>query len=188
MTVMPREERYSSVAILFHWSIAALVIANLAIGLLHENVLDGVGWAIPLHKSFGVTVLVLTLGRIGWRLTHRPPPLPASTPRWEKGAAHGVHWVLYALMLAMPLTGWMLSSGGRRYPISWFGLFDVPFLPVSRATGSIAHDAHGLLGWLMLALVALHAAAALRHHLVLRDRVLARMAPALDRTAQRDRV
>lgn len=178
---MPRSERYSTVAIWFHWTIAVLVIANLAIGLLHESLLEGVRWAIPLHKSFGITVLVLTLGRVAWRLGHRPPPLPAAVAGWEKGAAHGVHWFLYALMLFMPLTGWMLSSGGRKYPITWFGLVDVPYLPVSKATGAWAANAHGIFGWVMLALVALHVAAALRHHLVLRDRVLARMAPALDR-------
>ena len=181
MTALPRDERYSGVAILFHWTIAGLVIANLAIGLLQGTVFRGIGWAIPLHKSFGITVLVLTLARIGWRLTHRPPPLPTDMPRLEKGVAHAGHWALYGLMLVMPLTGWMLSSAGRKYPLSWFGLVDVPFLPVSKGAGDWAVNAHGLFGWLMLALVVGHIAAALRHHLILKDHILTRMAPALDR-------
>ena len=181
MTTLPRTERYSRVAIWFHWSIAALVIANLAIGLLHDNLLHGIAWAIPLHKSFGMTVLALTAGRISWRLVHRPPQLPLAMPRWEQGAAHAAHWALYGLMLFMPMTGWMLSSGSRKYPIGFFGLFDIPFLPISKGTGDWAHNAHTVFGWVMLALVAVHILAALRHHFILRDHILGRMAPAIDR-------
>ena len=180
-TVTARTARYSTGAIWFHWSIAAFVIVNLGIGLLHENLLDGVRWAIPLHKSIGITVLALTLGRIAWRLAHPAPPLPERMAAWERAAAFGVHFGLYALILIMPLTGWALASGSRKYPITWFGLFDVPYLPVSKATAGAAHNAHGLFGWVMLALVAIHIAAALRHHFILRDSVLGRMAPALDR-------
>ncbi|RZM32050.1 MAG: cytochrome b [Sphingomonas sp.] len=169
--------RYSRVAMWFHWTIAALVIVNLVIGLFHDAI-GGMG----IHKAVGLTVLVLTASRVAWRLGHRPPPLPAHTPVWEKGAAHGVHWMLYLLMIAMPVTGWLMVSGGTtRYPLTWFGLFDIPYLPVGEAAGGFGHEAHGLLGWLMLALVVLHVAAALRHRLILRDGLLARMAPALDR-------
>jgi cytochrome b561 len=169
--------RYSRVAMWFHWTIAALVIVNLVIGIFH----DAIG-GIPIHKAIGITVLVLTAGRVAWRIGHRPPPLPGHTPLWERGAAHATHWTLYLLMIAMPVTGWLMVSGGaRKYPLSWFGLFDVPFLPVGKAAGGFGHDAHAVLGWLMLALVLLHVAAALRHRFLLRDGVLARMAPALDR-------
>ena len=181
MTIAPRALRYSTGAILFHWTIAALVVANLAIGLLHESLLDGVVWAMPLHKSFGLTVLVLSVGRIAWRLAHPAPPLPAHIAGWQRGAAHAVHWALYALILIMPLTGWALASGSRKYPIPFYGLLDVPYLPVSKAVAGVSHEAHGLLGWVMLALVTLHVAAALRHHFIVRDHVLGRMAPALDR-------
>lgn len=169
--------RYSRVAMWFHWTIAALVILNLIIGIFH----DAIG-GIPIHKAIGLTVLVLTAGRVAWRLGHRPPPLPAHTRAWEKGAAHATHWTLYLLMIAMPVTGWLMVSGSaNRYPLTWFGLFDIPYLPVGEAAGGFGHDAHALLGWLMLALVVLHVAAALRHRLILRDGVLARMAPALER-------
>ena len=82
----------------------------------------------------------------------------------------------------MPLTGWLMVSGSdERRPLNWFGLFDIPYLPVSKAVGGFGHSAHGVLGWLMLALVVLHVAAALRHHLILRNAVLTRMAPAIRR-------
>ena len=168
---------YSRGAIAFHWIIAALVIFNLAVGLL-----PFLGGLFFLHKAIGITVLALTIGRIAWRLAHRPPPLPAHVAAWERGVAHATHWTLYGLLLLMPLSGWAMVSGtAKRRPLDWFGLFDIPYLPVSKAVGDIGHDAHGLLGWLMLALVALHIGAALRHHLILRDGVLARMIPALGR-------
>lgn len=176
---LDRTARYSTVAIWLHWIIAALVIAELAIGLLHESLLKS---AFFVHKATGITVLALTIVRIVWRLMHRPPPLPAQTPVWEKGMAHATHWMLYGLLLALPLSGWvMVSRVSKRRPLDWFGVFDIPYLPVSEAAGGVARNAHGLLGWVALALVVLHVAAALRHHLLLRDTVLTRMAPVLDR-------
>ena len=164
MTRLPMDRRYSGVAITFHWVIALLVIVNMTIGFLHDPV-PALGAWMPTHKSIGITVLVLTLGRVAWR---RPPPLPAETKAWERGAAHATHWTLYALLLAMPLTGWLMVSGTeKRRPLDWFGLFDIPYLPVSKAAGGFGGDAHGLLGWLMLALVVL----------ILRDSVLLRMVP-----------
>lgn len=166
-----RSTRYSGVAIAFHWTIAVLVIVNLAIGLLH----DAIG-GMALHKPIGFTVLALTVGRVAWRLSHRPPPLPADTAGWQRGAAHGVHWALYLLMILMPLTGWAMASGGPApRPLSWFGLFPLPYLPVSDTLADAGHGAHGLLGWLMLALVAAHVGAALWHQFVRGDRLLARM-------------
>jgi cytochrome b561 len=173
--------RYSSVAIAFHWTIAALVIANLVIGIGHDGI-PALRKLMGAHKAIGITVLALTAARVAWRLAHRPPPLPAGTPAWERGAAHASHWTLYLLMIAMPLTGWAMVSGPEATrPLSWFGLFNVPLLPIGSGAADAGHSAHGVLGWVMLALVVLHIAAALRHHLVLRDHVLARMAPALRR-------
>jgi cytochrome b561 len=133
---------------------------------------------MPGHKAIGITVLALTVLRVAWRLVHRPPPLPAFTPAWERGVAHATHWTLYVLLLVMPLSGWAMVSGpeGRR-PLTWLGVADLPYLPVSGATAGAGHEAHELLGWLMLALVVLHVAAALRHHLILRDSILLRMLP-----------
>jgi cytochrome b561 len=178
-------ERYSRVAIWLHWTIALLVILNLAVGLLHDSVPALRAW-MGAHKALGMTVLVLSIARLAWRIEHRPPPLPSLMPGWEKGLAHTAHAILYVMMIGMPLTGWLMVSGSaKRNPFSWFGLFDIPLLPVSKAFGSFGHEAHEILGWMMLALVVAHVAAALRHHLLLRDEVLARMAPLLSRAGRR---
>jgi cytochrome b561 len=176
-----RGDRYSAGAIAFHWTIAALVLFNLWLGLFHDSLPRD--WKVmPIHKSVGITILALTLGRIAWRLMHRPPHLPELMPRWEKLLARGVHLLLYALLLIMPLTGWLLSSNpARPRPFNWFFLFDVPMLPATPAIARSAHEAHELLGWLMAGLVLIHIVAALRHHFLLRDKVLARMLPRVAR-------
>lgn len=166
---------YSRGAIAFHWTIAVLVIANLLIGF---GLLSG----MPTHKAIGITVLVLTVARVGWRIAHRPPPLPADVPAWQARVAQLTHWLLYALMLAMPLTGWLMVSNGETLrPLTWFGLFDIPYLTISRRAGDIGHEGHELLAIPFAALVLLHIAAAMKHHLIDRDSVLVRMAPMLGR-------
>lgn len=178
MATVPRGDRYSRGAIAFHWTIAALVLVNIFIGLFHETLLEGIR-VLPAHKAIGVTVLVLSIGRLGWRLTHRPPALPDAMPRREQLFAKTVHWTFYALLLLVPLTGWVFSSDPvKPHPFSWFGLFPVPLLPVdSKATADFAHEAHEILALAFTALLAIHIAAALRHHFLLRDRVLPRMLP-----------
>lgn len=182
MAIRPAaDQRYSRIAIAFHWTIAVLVIANLIIGIGHEPV-PALRALMPAHKAIGISVLVLTAGRVAWRLAHRPPPLPAGTPAWERGAAHATHWLLYLLLVVMPLSGWAMVSGpGPRRPLTWFGAFDIPYLPASSAAADAGASAHSLLGWVMLALVVLHVAAALRHHFLLRDAVLLRMLPVARR-------
>ena len=108
--------RYSQVAIWLHWAIAAFILFNLATGLLFDEMSKGVrGALLPIHISSGITVLALTVVRIVWRLTHRPPPmLPMAV--WEKGLAHSVHFLLYVAMLGMPLTGWALISAHPSTP------------------------------------------------------------------------
>ncbi|QNA84955.1 cytochrome b [Sphingomonas sp. So64.6b] len=179
-SALARTDRYGRGAIALHWIIAILLIVNLALGLLHESLFDGIKGVIPLHKSLGFTILALTLARIAWRLGHRPPPHPVTMPGWERATANTVHFTFYLLMIALPLTGWLLVSGAKVLrPLNWFGLFDIPFLPVSKAVAGAARSLHEPLGLLMLALIMLHLAAALRHHLVLRDGVLARMLPGV---------
>lgn len=167
--------RYTTVARALHWTIAALIVANLFFGFAHDALPKD--WAVmPVHKSIGITVLALTLLRIVWRLTHPAPPLPAAMPAWEKGAAHATHFLFYAFMLVMPLTGWIMSSAGTR-PLSWFFLFDVPKFAVGKedAIVGLSGGAHELLPWLWVALILLHIGAALRHHFALKDDVLRRM-------------
>lgn len=164
---------YSRVARWLHWAMAILIIGNLAGGLLHDIAPATI---MPLHKATGITILMLTLIRFGWRLTHRPPAYPASMANWERWASTIAHNALYALMILVPLTGWLMSSAAGR-PVSWFGLFDVPLLPVerSRETAGIFGERHELLAFAMIGLLVLHIAAALRHHYVKKDGMLARM-------------
>jgi cytochrome b561 len=178
--------RYDLVAIALHWLMALGILALIAIGLTmtHWPVTPMVKFQLyQLHKSIGITVLLAALLRILWRFTHRPPPLPALLP-WEKAAAEGMHRVLYIIMLGLPLTGWALVSVSPfNLPTVLYGLVPWPHLPVlptlqAKAPVEAAMKLiHGKLGWAFLALVLLHAAAAFRHHFILRDGILRRLLP-----------
>lgn len=171
-----RPDRYGRVAIAFHWTVATLIVANLLLGFLHEGLFDGWIW---LHKTIGLTVLALSLARLAWRLGHRPPPLPRDVPTWQRRLAHAAHWGLYALMVTMPLSGWVFTSANAKPRPTTFGLFSVPPLPIAQdeALNAGVRDLHGLLGWTMLALIALHIAGALKHQLLDGVPILRRMMP-----------
>lgn len=160
--------RYSSGAIAFHWLIAVLIVANILGAILTEDMEGPVrGIAMGLHKATGITVLVLSLARLVWRLVHRPPPLPDSVRPLDAAVARVVHWLFYLLMVALPISGWaMISAASPRRPFQWYSLFDLPYLPVegNKAVNIVAHDAHELLFYVFLALLVLHVAGALRHH------------------------
>ena len=130
-----------------------------------------------LHKSIGLTVLALVLLRLAWRLGQRTPREPPG-PRWQRVAARISHVLLYLLLLALPLSGWLFNSAAN-FPLSWFGLVRVPSLThgYEPALKALAHGAHEFLFWLLAVLVAVHAAAALWHHFGQRDDVLRRMLP-----------
>lgn len=169
--------RYTRVAIALHWTIAVLLVTNLGIGLLMDDLPDGI---VPIHKSIGMLVLLLSLVRLGWRIGHRPPPLPASVKPWEKGLAHAVHWIFYAFMIFIPLSGWIFTSASpKRHPLTFFGLFGLPYFPVpqEKAISHVWHDRHETVAYLMLALLVLHVGAALKHRFLDRDRTLDRMLP-----------
>lgn len=174
---------YSRVAIVLHWTIAALVLANLYLGLFHDSYAKPVGtMLLRTHKAIGFTVLALTLVRLGWRLAHRPPAFDPVLKRWEAGLAAATHWLFYALLVAVPATGWLLTSSGGKGS-GYFGLFTIPPLPVGR--GNDAHDAfaalHQYLAYFMILLIVLHVAGALKHHFQGHRQVIGRMAPFLYR-------
>ena len=172
-------ERYSTGAIWFHWIIAILIIFNLIVGIFHDAV-PALKPLMGAHMAVGITVLVLTLARIAWRLGHRPPPFAESMAAWERTAATTVRRIFYALLLLMPLSGWIMVSNGRHpHPINWFSVFNVPALTLSPAARQPADTTHLVLGYLFAALVVVHIAAALRHHFLLRDSVLGRVIPGL---------
>ncbi|WP_150290224.1 cytochrome b [Sphingobium estronivorans] len=168
-------DRYNSLARTLHWILAILILFNLVLGFAHEALPKD--WKVmPVHKSVGLTVMALTIGRVLWRFTRKAPPLPAAMPAWEKGAAHATHFAFYAFMLVMPLTGWIMSSAGSR-PLNWFFLFDVPKFAVSKgdAIVGISGETHEILAFVWAALIVVHVLAALRHHFILKDSVLRRM-------------
>jgi len=173
------QPRYTRVAIALHWALAALILLNLPLGAFSDAIEELSGASMVwLHKSIGITVLFLTLMRICWRLSHRPPPLPEDTAAWQRFSSSAVHLFLYVLMFAVPLTGWLRTSAGT-YPLRWFELLDLPKFPLVRGSpeARLASDAHEVLAWSLALLAALHIAAALYHRLALRDEVMRRMVP-----------
>lgn len=180
--------RYSAVAILLHWVIAAAIVLQLALANRMEGPRTPSSFAVTqFHKSVGITILVLSLARLAWRLMNPPPPMPRTLSRWEAGLAKLTHVGFYLIMIGMPLTGWMLVSASPfNRPIILYGLVNWPLFPglpgLAPAAKTLWHDlaenAHGLLGWVTYVLLALHVAGALKHQLFSRDEpVLARMAP-----------
>ncbi|ATE63754.1 cytochrome b [Rhizorhabdus dicambivorans] len=166
---------YNAVARRLHWTIGTLVIVNILFGILHDP-LGKLFPVMPIHKSIGLLVLALSLFRLFWRITHPAPPLPASVGRVQAVLAHGLHWIFYALMLILPITGWIFSSAGDR-PLSFFWLFDVPKFAVEKGSplAQGTHNAHELFGIAWAVLIIGHVGAALYHHYVQKDGVLSRM-------------
>jgi cytochrome b561 len=172
--------RYTRVAIWLHWIIAALIVANLTIGLIHDDLDRAIrGPLMNFHKATGITILVLTLARLAWRLTHRPPPDDPVMKPWERALAHLTQWVFYGLLIILPLTGWLLISTGKNSLMGWYGLFTVPPLPAAKATHEIWSESHEILGYAMLVLLLLHVAGALKHHFGGDKHLIGRMAPWL---------
>lgn len=166
--------RYDRVAATIHWLTAALVIALIVLVLGGDALEEATGWpTIQLHKSFGMTVFGLTLLRLFWRLGHRPPPLPATVPVWQKRMAGAAHTGLYGFLLGLPLAGYIFGSGGP-YPMQYFGV-DVPKMRVSKPVAEVFHEAHEIGGFTMIGLLIAHIGAALWHQFVQRDRMIARM-------------
>jgi cytochrome b561 len=181
--------RYGAVAVTLHWVLAAAILAMLWLGLTMTSLDETDPRTFPLfqlHKSIGLTILVLSVARLMWRLANPVPLLPATMPGWERLSARAVHLLFYVLMIAIPLLGWAtVSSAALAVPTMWFGLFEWPHIPfladLPRADKRMIErplaGVHGALALSMLALALLHAAAALKHHFRDRDDVLKRMLP-----------
>lgn len=181
-------DHYSVIAIVLHWLIAAAIIFQVIIAWRMHGGKTPEGFAlIQLHKSIGITVLLLSLVRLGWRLANPPPPLPASMPGWERGLAKAAHIGLYVIMIGLPLTGWiMVSTSKIQVPTVLFGAIPWPHVPgLGHLTGAaktawngFGHEGHEILAWGAYLLVGLHVAGALKHQFFDRDApILAHMAP-----------
>jgi len=175
--------RYTATAKLLHWLLALALIAAIGIGLYMVSLsfspqrLKLYNW----HKWLGVSILALSLLRLGWRLANKPPALPAAMaakmPAWQHKAHHGTHHALYALFFLVPLLGWAYSSAAG-FPIVFLGLVPLPdWVPVSSSLAETIKPLHQWSAYALAGLIVLHIAAALKHQLIDRDGLLLRMLP-----------
>lgn len=169
---------YGKTAKVFHWLIVALLVVQYPIGWFMPDIHRGAqpGSAMVFHVSFGFTILALIVVRFGWRVTHPVAP-EGSLPPWQRLTSEAVHWLLYALVLATTITGWLFASF-RGWSLSYFFLIRLPMLASESASGVRAIDGwHQIMEWSLLVVIGVHVAAAMAHLLIHRDRVMQRMLP-----------
>jgi cytochrome b561 len=178
-------QRYDRVAMALHWLLGALLLAEMVFGLLLDEMAPrgtpARGATINLHKSIGLLLLILTLARLAWRLRHRPPAWPAAMALRQQRAAAAVHRCLYGLMLLLPLSAW-LGSNVSKHGIKFFGLVLPPWGPDLPQLYALLNRLHSASAYLLLALIAGHVLAALKHALLDRDGTLGRIWPGAARS------
>jgi len=175
---MAKQPHYGTTAKVFHWLVVVLLIVQYPLGKLMPHIHRGMtpGDAMTFHISFGITILALMVLRLFWRITH--PVAPAgSLPAWQRLISEAVHWLLYALVLATTMTGWIFASE-RGWSISLFFATPLPMLPIedSLLARSIGNW-HGTMEWALLLVIGAHVAAAMAHTFIFRDRIMQRMLP-----------
>lgn len=171
--------RWGAVSQAFHWLIVAMILAQAVLALLFKQMHRGPETAalIGVHKSLGMTILALAVLRLLWRWANPVPDLPGTLQSQERILARVSHGALYALLFAMPLTGW-LGSSALGFPVRWFNLFSIPNpLGKEKSLGHALYATHSILALALGLVLVLHVAAALRHHWILKDDVLRRMLP-----------
>lgn len=179
MTLKNTDERWGVVSQAFHWTIVVLILVMAYLGLTMGDLPNSPRKIniYALHKSIGLTILALVALRVAWRLhAGTPAPVPG-TPTWQHRVASVTHVLLYVLLFAIPLSGWVLNSAAG-YPLQWFKLFNLPAITGrSDSVHEFAEGMHELLFWVLVVLVLAHAAAALYHHVFQNDATLRRMLP-----------
>ena len=179
MTLRNSHQSYGSIAKLFHWSIALLVVIMLLLGLSFGFVdKSSMRTLMFIHKSIGFTILCLMVLRLLWRFANPTPRLPEATPKWQVVAGHSSHLLLYLLLILMPISGLIMSTSAG-YSSNIWGLFSIKFpgIPKDPALHHLFEDIHFYLAWAIVTVAALHVLAALRHHFINKDNVLRRMLP-----------
>jgi cytochrome b561 len=173
---MTQVARFPVLSRILHWIMAAMLLAMLFIGIAMVSSLSSYHHLVSIHKPLGIAILVLVTIRLINRLISPPPPLPEAMPAWQRLAAHGSHFMLYALMIALPLVGWgMLSAGG--YPVQLYGSLHLPpILPHEASLYAALRATHTVLAFLFFATFLAHLGAALTHALFFRDGVFQSMA------------
>jgi cytochrome b561 len=175
---MAKQPHYGTTVKVFHWLVVALLIVQYPLGKLMPHIHRGMtpGDAMTFHISFGIAILALMVLRLVWRITH--PVAPASSlPAWQQLVSEAVHWLLYVLVFATTMTGWIFASE-RGWSISLFFATPLPRLPIegSLLARSIGNW-HGTMEWALLLLIGAHVAAAMAHTFIFRDRIMQRMLP-----------
>jgi cytochrome b561 len=175
---MTRCLQYGTTAKVFHWLIVVLLLAQYPIGWLMPDIHRGMrpGAAMTFHASFGMVILVLIVLRLAWRLAHPVAP-ESSLPPWQRLSSEAVHWLLYALVLATTVTGWLFASF-RGWSMSFFYLAPLPMLASNNAAAGKTMDGlHQAMEWALLVVIGIHVAAAMAHIFIYRDRIIQRMLP-----------
>jgi cytochrome b561 len=176
--------RYSNVAVTFHWITAALVLFQIWLGFSFADMMSGPERAnlFTWHRTIGALILLVVLARLTYRLTNPPPPYPPELPRWERFAGTWNHRLFYLLLIAMPIGGVVAVSARVPGPtIKLAGGIEIPKIPgISKPLGEIAESVHVAAAWLLVALIVLHVAAALKHQFFDRNRAAGRMPPFKD--------
>jgi cytochrome b561 len=169
--------RYTTVAIVLHWFLAAVIVLGFVIGLTWADEPPSpmrVRW-INYHKWIGLTILGLSVLRLLWRFSHRPPTLPESIQPWQRRASQWLHRILYLFFFIVPIAGWAYSSA-LGFHVVYLGLIPLPDLaPKDKALADLLIDVHATLAWTLATLVGLHVGIALKHHFIDRDGLLTRM-------------
>lgn len=180
MSARNTPDRWGSVSQTLHWLIAALILLLGVVGLTMGELpkTPKYFWVYTAHKSLGLTVLALVIVRLGWRLYAGAPKPVQGTPGWQERIADATHALLYVMIFAIPLSGWLYDSASGLRPFRWFGLVAVPKLSApNEHLRDLSHTVHEWGFWLLIAVVLAHAGAAFYHHLFQRDATLARMLP-----------
>jgi cytochrome b561 len=178
MPLKSTETRWGSIAQAIHWLMAVAIIGNGVVGLIMDEMPRGMTKlnTFAIHKSIGLTVLALLILRVSWRLFDRKPT-DEPMPRWQRLAARATHGILYLLMLAIPLSGWIYNSA-HGYPLQWFKWFNLPALvEKNQALSDIAGESHEILFWVIVVVLVAHVGGALVHHWLERDNTFLRMLP-----------
>ncbi|MBF0108959.1 MAG: cytochrome b [Magnetococcales bacterium] len=177
------EDRYGTLARLWHWVMFALLVGMIVLGLWMTGLTYGDPWyhrAPALHEGLGIMTFVAFALRLSWRFFDPPPPLSCGIPRWQRLLAHGTHWVLYALMGVIPVSGYLITTA-RGEGVAVFGWFSIPALFPSRpGMEDLAGSVHLVLALALAGLALMHATAAVKHHVIDRDDTLVRMVPFLE--------
>jgi cytochrome b561 len=179
MSLRNTTHRWGWLSQFLHWLVVVLIVLQVTLGLMAEDLPPGVRklGLLVRHRSVGITILAVVVLRLLWRWANPTPALPPTLKSWESSLARLTHVLLYVVLFAMPLSGWMMSSA-RGFPVSWFGFLQLPDLvSKNKPLYNALVSTHICLSYVLYAVVALHVAAALKHHFVLRDDVLRRMLP-----------